>query len=132
MNMTIEHVVHFGRSRKRKTIHTGPDPTTDLPSGRVPRISRLVALAIRMDRLLANGEVADYAELARLGQVSRARVSQVMSLLSLAPDIQEALLCLPPTESGRDPIREHMVRPIAATLDWKRQRPMWRTLLQAT
>ena len=52
-----------------------------------------------------------------------------MNLLQLAPDIQEGILFLPPTQSGRDPIREIMIRPIAAVLDWRKQRRMWQGLL---
>ena len=88
-----------------------------------------MALAIRMDGLVRGGEVADYADLARLGHVSRARVTQIMNLLQLAPDIQEALLFLPRTERGRDPIREHHIRPLTGILDWRRQREMWRRLI---
>ncbi len=51
-----------------------------------------------------------------------------MNLLQLAPDIQEALLFLPRTERGRDPIREHHIRPIAAELDWHEQRDGWAQL----
>ena len=87
-----------------------------------------MALAIRMDGLVRGGEVADYADLARLGHVSRARVTQIMNLLQLAPDIQEALLFLPRTERGRDPIREHHIRPIAAELEWRKQRRLWKGL----
>lgn len=98
------------------------------PAGRIPRISRLMALAIRFDRLLRDGVVADCAELARLSHVTRARITQIMNLLNLAPDIQEAILFLPRVESGRDPIREHAIRPIAATLDWRKQRRIWASL----
>ncbi len=98
-------------------------------AGRVPRISRLMALAIRFDRLLRDGAVADYAELARLSHVTGARITQIMNLLNLAPDIQEALLHLPLVECGRDPIREHAVRPIAVILDWRKQRRFWREVL---
>ena len=35
------------------------------------------------------------AELARLGRVSRARITQIMDLLMLAPEIQEEVLHLP-------------------------------------
>ncbi len=45
--------------------------------------------------LIREGVVTDYAELARLGHVTRARVTQIMNLLHLAPDIQETLLFLP-------------------------------------
>jgi hypothetical protein len=81
------------------------------------------------DRLLQDGVVADQADLARLGHVSRARVTQIMNLLQLAPDIQEAILFLPRIERGREPIREHHIRPIAATLDWRRQRQLWGLLV---
>jgi hypothetical protein len=58
--------------------------------------------------------------------VTRARMTQIMSLLLLAPDIQEEILYLPRTAGGCDPIREKAVRPIAAVPDWRLQRDMWR------
>ena len=93
--------------------------------GRVPRVSRLMALAIRFDQLIRDGVVADQAELARLGHVTRARLTQIMNLLCLAPDIQEALLHLPATKQGPDAVTEKQLRAIAADLDWRRQRQMW-------
>ncbi len=48
-----------------------------------------------------------------------------MNLLHLAPDIQESLLFLPLVESGGAPIHEKLVRPIAAEIDWGKQREMW-------
>ena len=128
MSLTITRQVQFnGGARGRKRIEeAGLRP--DVPVGRVPRIARLMALAIRMDRLIREGHVGDYAELARMGHVSRARVTQIMNLNFLAPDIQEDLLFLPRVERGRDPIREHAIRPIAATSDWRKQRRMWAAL----
>jgi len=93
-------------------------------------VARLLALAHRLDRLLRMGEVQDYAALARLGHVTRARVSQVMNLLYLAPDLQEAVLFLPRTERGRDPIPLWRLQPIASTRDWKKQRTLWATLMR--
>ncbi len=84
-----------------------------------------LAPAHRLERLVRTGEVRDYAELARLGHVTRARVSQVMALLLLAPDIQEQILFLPRTERGRDPVILHDLLPITATADWRRQRRQW-------
>ncbi len=84
-----------------------------------------MALAIRFERLLADGSVTDQAELARLGHVTRARVTQIMNLLHLAPDIQEALLSLEPVSEGRDPITERDLRPIASQIEWAEQRVMW-------
>ena len=118
------------RRGRRKVLSQGPAPAPAAqPCGRVPRLARLMAMAIRMDGLVRGGEVADYADLARLGHVTRARVTQIMTLLCLAPDIQEALLFLPRTERGRDPIREHHIRPLTGILDWRRQREMWRRLI---
>jgi len=84
-----------------------------------------MALAIRFDQLIRDGVVADYAELARLGHVTRARMTQIMNLLNLAPEIQEAILFLPPVECGKDPITERDVRPIVAVANWKKQRALW-------
>jgi hypothetical protein len=87
-----------------------------------------MALAIRFDGLVRHGEVRDYADLAKLGYVTRARITQIMNLLNLAPEIQEAILFLPRTVKGRDQIREKEVRPIAAVSHWSRQRKMWAKL----
>ena len=104
-----------------------PEPIA-LPEGRVPKLSRLMALAIKLQGMIDRGEVKDFAELARLGKVTRARVTQVMNLLMLAPDIQEAILFLPPVTEGHDPVKEWHVRPILREADWPRQRGMWMRL----
>ena len=52
-----------------------------------------------------------------------------MNLQHLAPDIQEALLFLPPTLRGRDTIILADLMPIAAAFDWRKQRRLWRKLL---
>jgi len=94
--------------------------------GRVPRVARLMALAIRFDALVREGTVSTQADLAAVGHVTRARVTQIMNLLHLAPDLQEAILDLPPVRAGRDPITEHDLRPIAAEVEWAVQRSLWR------
>lgn len=124
MNYTITKPVHFNRNGKRKELHEGAPPT--LPLGRVPRITRLMALAIHLEQLVRDGKMRNYAEVARVGHVTRARATQILNLINLAPDLQEALLFLPRTTTGRDPIRERMIRPIAAEPDWSKQRRMWR------
>ena len=84
-----------------------------------------MALTLHLERLAKHGEVADYADLARLGHVTRAHITQIMNLLHLAPDIQEAILFLPCTDGSRAPIAERHLRPIAAVIDWRKQRRMW-------
>jgi hypothetical protein len=96
-----------------------------LAAGRLPRVARLLALAHKLAGLLRQGSIADYASLARLGQVSRARITQIMNLLHLAPDIQEQILFLPPTLHGRDPLLLRQLQPLARVLDWQRQRALW-------
>lgn len=99
-----------------------------VPPGRVPRVARLMALAIRFDSLLREGSVSTQAELAAVGHVTRARVTQIMNLLHLAPDIQEAILNMPRVMSGRDPFGEHELRSLVSMVEWPRQREAWRAL----
>ena len=91
----------------------------------VPRIARLMALAIRFDRLLRAEEFRDYAELARLGRVTRARMTQIMKLLNLAPDIQEQILFLPNLKG----LNERNLRPIVSRIDWNEQRRMFQKIV---
>lgn len=134
--ITYKSTIKFRRARSNKRIvvcEPSPGEPEAVPPpahARVPRIARLVALALRFDRLIHDGVVADQADLARLGHITRARASQIMNLLQLAPDILEAILFLPLVESGRDPIRERQMRQIAAVLDWGKQRVLWQDLVK--
>ena len=94
----------------------------------VPRISKLMALAIRFEELVNTDQVTDYAEIARLGCITSARLTQIMSLRMLAPDIQEQLLNLNSTSTGREPITERNLRPIVGRPDWVEQRQMWQEM----
>lgn len=125
--LTVAGTIHFARRGRAKELRAGPKPATPAP-GRVPRVARLMALALKFEGLIREGVVADQAELARLGHVTRARLTQIMNLLHLAPDIQEALLFLPPVERGRDPIVLRDLQPIAMTADWRKQRKAWATV----
>ena len=127
--LTVTKKIHFSMANKgRREIKPGPQPVRDLPTARVPRVARLMALAIKFDGMIADGHVRDQAEIAAVGHLTRARVTQVMCLLYLAPDIQEAVLHLPPVASGRDPFTERELRAIAAEPEWGKQRGMWRKL----
>lgn len=101
------------------------------PQGRIPRVSRLMALAIKFDGLINDGVIADRSELARLAHVTQPRMTQIMNLLNLAPDIQEQLLFLPRVTNGRDPIHEKMLRPIVRVASWKKQRKLWNAMSEA-
>jgi hypothetical protein len=125
--ITFRTKVHFRAGRNgRKHLESGQTPEAKIEPGRVPWVSKLMALAIRFDGLVRDGVVTDQAELARLGHVTRARVTQIMNLLHLAPDIQEEVLFLPRVERGKEPIQERHLRPIAAVPDWRKQRRLWK------
>jgi len=94
----------------------------------VPRIGRLLALALKMEQMIADGAVKNYGELAHRGQVSAARISQVMNLLHLAPDIQEDILL---RRTPEDRVRESALRKLSTVVLWSEQRDGWRKLLAA-
>ena len=97
--------------------------------GRVPRVSRLMALALRFNELLSRGAVRNDTELAQLGHVSRVRMCQILMLANLAPTIQDTLLFLPKTMRGRDRITERSLRGIAKLVDWDAQIQLFRSRL---
>ena len=122
---TVECKIHLkGGRRGRKKLCEGEAPPAPkpVPPGNVPRISRLMALAIRFDNLIRTGQVQDYADLARLGNVSRARITQIMNLLNLAPGIQEELLFLPRILEGSDRVHEREIRKITKKMIWTQQK----------
>lgn len=126
--LTVECQLHFDRRGpgRRKEVAAGPAPTPVMcEPGRVPRVAKLMALALRFERLVRTGAVKDYAALARVGHVTRARMTRIMNLVQLAPDIQEHLLFLPRVQWGKDPVILAQMQPIAKTLEWKKQRKMW-------
>jgi hypothetical protein len=130
--LTLHWDIHYHRHGRGapKELRAGQDlASPPMRPARLSRVARLMALALRFEKLLRCGAVANYAELARLGCVSCARISQILNLLQLAPDIQERLLFLTRKTRGRDPIHLARLQPIAAKLDWSQQRPLWRELL---
>ncbi len=118
MNGSIRIPVRLIRGRGKRLVieeraideASAPAPDTGglSHSDRVPRISRLMALAIHIDEMVRSGEIKDYAEAARLGNITRARMAQIPNLLMLSPEMQLWRLFLTPPARGR-------------TLLWSRQ-----------
>lgn len=125
--ITVKREIGFVRRPDKSHAIVAADGNVrpSVPAGRVPRISRLMALAIHFDRLIRDGTVADLSTLARLAHVTQPRITQIMNLNHLAPDIQEELLKLPGVARGRDRIHERLVRPIAGEPHWRLQRRLW-------
>jgi hypothetical protein len=102
--------------------------TSDAPrygNGRLPRVTQVMALAIHFQDMIRRAEARDYADLARLGCLTRERMSQIMELIWLAPDIQREILGFPASGTARFPITEVAVRQIASALSWREQREAW-------
>jgi hypothetical protein len=97
---------------------------------RTLRVARLLALAHRMRAMLDRGEAKSQADLANRMGMCPARVTQLLELLLLAPDIQEEI-AFGAVERGRDWISEHSLRPIVALTDWNEQRSRWQELRTA-
>src|SRR5712692_7839758 len=98
------------------------------PAEAVPRITRLLALALKFEDLIRSGTVGNYAALAQVARVSRERVTQMTSLLNLAPDIQEEILFLLAAAARQLRLSEPSLRKLTATLLWNQQREQWREL----
>ena len=120
--MKIEYTLKL--RRRAPAFKTNP---ASEPQERPHRIARILALAHRLDELARSGAVRDHGELARLGHVSPARICQFMTLLHLAPAIQEYLLFL--TTAETIPVTEHALRKIAREPRWDRQRAIFKSLL---
>jgi hypothetical protein len=118
----IEFTVPF---RRERALLIEPIPE---PQGRTPAIARLLALAHKLDAMVRSGEIRDYGQLARLGHISPARLTQIMVLLHLAPAIQEYILFLSPADARF--VTELGLRKIAREPRWDRQRELFDQFLQ--
>jgi DNA invertase Pin-like site-specific DNA recombinase len=98
------------------------------PIERVPRIARLMALAFKLESLLKQGIVTDHTSLAALGRISKSRLTQILNLRNLAPDIQEQLLFLTSAQADRCRLCEKAIRRLSSVLRWDEQRAVWTTL----
>ena len=115
----IQTATYEVRFEKRQTLGSGTSAPANV--GRVPRVTRLLALSHRIDEMIRSGEIRDWADAARLTGVTRARMTQIANLLLLAPRIQEGILNLSLAIQGHDPVTEHALREVAAHADWQQQ-----------
>jgi len=129
----VEFTVQFshgpkGRRRAREVANSthatgsAAAPATVASAKSVPKITRLLVLGHHFERLVREGAVKDYAEIARLTGLTRARVTQIVNLTLLAPEIQEQILWLHDTASSPNVPIEAQLRRILAHPEWTRQR----------
>lgn len=128
-DLTVICPVSIRRGRAGRVKLDASQPSQPPPEpGNIPRITRLMALAIKLADDIDAGRVRNLADIARLGSITRPRVTQIMNLLCLAPDIQESILFLPRTFEGRAPVTEQALRDLAR-LSWAEQRAWWKSRL---
>ena len=121
---------HFPGQRSAGARKTATAATAAVPVGPgLPRITRLMALAIKLNGMLQQNRELRPSDLATRGSVSRTRITQILNLGNLAPDIQERLLWLPRQAEVRDSITEKSLRRIAGEWSWERQRESFEQLL---
>ncbi len=113
--------------RGRATAFTSEPPPPREPVRRPAKVARLLAMAHKLQRLIDEGKVEDRAALARQLGVSRARITQILDLTLLAPDIQEEILFMEAVD-GVEPVSERGVRRVARCATWCRQRLGWAQL----
>jgi hypothetical protein len=112
--VTLSIPTHMAAPSHALVLREGPKPTR--PRGRIPRVARLLALAHHFDELLKTGAVETQAELAELAKLTPARVTQIMNLLGLAPDLQEEIFFLPPVTEGQPSLTERDLRQVLKTV----------------
>ena len=102
-------------------------PAPPEPVRRPARVARMLALAHRLQAAIDRGEYRDRAELARQLGLTRARISQLLALTLLAPDLQEHVLFLEAVD-GREPLTERALRDVVRHEGWGDQRGAWQQL----
>ncbi len=115
------------RNRRGCRLRLEGAPLKSRPRGEAARPLRaalLLAQAHKMRRLLDSGEVPSAAELAHRLGFTRARVSQLLDLTLLAPDIQEQVL-FAVNVAGCDAITERDLRAVARHREWAKQREVF-------
>ena len=120
--LSVEYQIKLPASNRKRKKTSPPRK----PLRKLPHVTRLLALAHHLQDLVEEGVVSDYADIARLSELTRARLSQIMNLTLLAPKIQEEILSF--TKSSFIDIREHNLREILKTNDWQEQYKLWEIL----
>jgi len=107
------------RAPPNRVVRSDP-PAKPARIPKTPRVVELLRKAIEWKGHLESRKMASQAVIARQEGITRARVTQVMGMLRLAPDIQEKILTSPHSLHGR-PVTERMLRPIGAIADHRDQ-----------
>lgn len=100
-SVTVTYKLEITRGRKGHRRVAAPAPPPERPTidpATVPRITRMLVLGYHFERLVRERKIKNYAEIARLTGLSRARVTQQINLSFLPPHVQEHILLSRPSE----------------------------------
>lgn len=91
-----------------------------------PRLRQSLMLAYQIEQIVADGQVKDFTQAAKWLNMTKARLSQIMGLVNLAPAIQEEIIL---TDSPKiRKISAQQILDITVEPDWNQQILLWKTL----
>ena len=121
MTKVVTGQLHRVQRGRGKGFASAPPPA---PVGRPARVAVMLALAHQIQRAIDRGELADQAEAARNLGLTRARLTQLLDLTLLGPDVQERVLAHESVD-GTEPLSERVLRPVARAPSWAEQRTLF-------
>ncbi|MGH2901408.1 MAG: hypothetical protein ACREBE_16250 [bacterium] len=128
MTIVVSAPLHRVRTRHRQGF-IKQAAIVRLPVRRPARVAIMLALAHSIDAAISAGRLRDQGEAARRLGLSRPRITQLLALLQLAPELQERVLFLEAVD-GLEPVTERDLRPLTRVLCWDDQRARSSALLR--
>ncbi|ACY13375.1 hypothetical protein [Haliangium ochraceum] len=116
---------HGGGNGRPHRFSGQPAPSAPLPTRRPARVAQMLAFAHRVEAEVTRGDFESRSAAARHYGMTTGRITQLLSLLWLAPDVQEDVLFLEAID-GREPVSGQALEKIARIADWSEQRRGWR------
>lgn len=120
MTIVVKASLHRIQVRHGRGFASEP-PVVRLPVRRPARVAIMLALAHAIDTVIREGRLRDQGEAAERLGLTRPRITQLLALLQLAPDIQERVLFLEAVD-GVEPLSERDLRHVTRVLYWPDQR----------
>ena len=113
--------------QRQPLVRMTPPPKKEVPKRRPARVARMLAMANDLQDKIDRGEYKDQAAAARALGLSRTKLTRLLDLALLAPDIQEEVLFLKAVD-GKEPVTERALREVVRHLSWAEQRRIWKAI----
>ncbi|MCP3105473.1 hypothetical protein LZ198_42095 [Myxococcus sp. K15C18031901] len=112
------------KRKKRVVLQEAPPPPPPAPVRRPAHVARMLALAHHLQGAIDRELVPNRATVARKLGLTRARVTQLLDLLLLAPDLHARVREFEAID-GAEPMAERTLRAVAHAGTWAEQRAAW-------